>query len=677
MQERTDEEGNTILYHLGKDHDVLTDTEIALRDGLIDVLREAGMDVITDDVEGQKVLDAARRAVELLDEMKKKSAPETAPLTNTGGSSADISSADGAKILQNIETLAKKYENISNYRKNFLDELAVAIGAKEEPTKKKKKDEVTSNSKYATFKTLAGTEVTIRLANHNATVSNFDNNGEQEGISIVISKRANQGITNNGNAHIVEFFYPEIGLRKAEGKPLVEIILSLGQALRSGEYKDTTGLATPQEVNGTMLQEMRGWHGSAAEFDEFDHSHMGEGEGAHAYGWGTYLTQVEGIGRNYAIAIGNKNPDYYWKGQKIDRGSINPLGMAYDVVEREGTIKKAIRLVEKFLDNPDAHEGWGEVRNILMQSRKSDFYRRPSRYLYEVEIPDNDGTNYLSWDEPLTDEQLERIALAGRQSKEFAENFDLRNDPLAWAKVNEKSRRGDNVYSTLSNMLGARKASELLSQAGFVGIEYPAQYRSGGRSDGAKNYVIFNEGDMKITNRTQFFKTESGEVYGFVKDGKIYLDPKVASAETPIHEYCHLWTDALKRANPEAWERLKETMLGEKDVLEHVKRLYPELEGDELLGEVFSHYSGKRGAERLRADMKRDEHNRFNNAILEWIRAQSWSEKFITALHDAYLPEMWASETMAYFVGNQVGKMAGINFFQEKLTMVTKKFITL
>ena len=28
---------------------------------------------------------------------------------------------------------------------------------------------------------------------------------------------------------------------------------------------------------------------------------MGEGEGAQAYGWGTYVTEVEGIGRTYAI----------------------------------------------------------------------------------------------------------------------------------------------------------------------------------------------------------------------------------------------------------------------------------------------------------------------------------------------------------------------------------------
>ena len=41
--------------------------------------------------------------------------------------------------------------------------------------------------------------------------------------------------------------------------------------------------------------------GSGADFDAFDHSHMGEGEGAQAYGWGTYVTEVEGIGRTYAI----------------------------------------------------------------------------------------------------------------------------------------------------------------------------------------------------------------------------------------------------------------------------------------------------------------------------------------------------------------------------------------
>ena len=48
---------------------------------------------------------------------------------------------------------------------------------------------------------------TIRLANHNAKVSNFDNHGENEGISIVVTAQENNDINNDGNAHVVEFFY--------------------------------------------------------------------------------------------------------------------------------------------------------------------------------------------------------------------------------------------------------------------------------------------------------------------------------------------------------------------------------------------------------------------------------------------------------------------------------------
>lgn len=68
-------------------------------------------------------------------------------------------------------------------------------------------------------------------------------------------------------------------MRKAAGKPLAEIVRSIKQALYSGEYKDTTGIAERQEVNiPSDVREHRVFHGSGAEFEEFDHSHMGEGE---------------------------------------------------------------------------------------------------------------------------------------------------------------------------------------------------------------------------------------------------------------------------------------------------------------------------------------------------------------------------------------------------------------
>lgn len=50
-----------------------------------------------------------------------------------------------------------------------------------------------------------------------------------------------------------------------------------------------------------IIREHRVYHGSGADFDHFDHSQMGEGEGAQVYGWGTYVTEVKGIGEGYAI----------------------------------------------------------------------------------------------------------------------------------------------------------------------------------------------------------------------------------------------------------------------------------------------------------------------------------------------------------------------------------------
>ena len=82
---------------------------------------------------------------------------------------------------------------------------------------------------------------------------------------------------------------------------MAEMIRSESDALAGEEFKDTTGLAEREEVNSSSVREHRVYHGSGADFDAFDHSHMGEGEGAQAYGWNTYVTEVDGIGKTYAI----------------------------------------------------------------------------------------------------------------------------------------------------------------------------------------------------------------------------------------------------------------------------------------------------------------------------------------------------------------------------------------
>ena len=179
---------------------------------------------------------------QLLFSRSKKKAPETAvPGDESPFKATVISSADGTKILNNLEKLAIKCEKLTRGQKrSFLKDIAVALNAEKDG----------SESKYATFVTKNNITVTIRLSDHNATVSNFDDRGELNGISIVISRKPNSGIIDDGNAHIVEFFYSDKALKKADNSPYSKIVQSLIQSLYSGEYNDMTGLAATTEVNG-------------------------------------------------------------------------------------------------------------------------------------------------------------------------------------------------------------------------------------------------------------------------------------------------------------------------------------------------------------------------------------------------------------------------------------------
>lgn len=223
--------------------------------------------------------------------LKKKRALETATIADESTNNATVvSSAAGAKIQKNLGALADSYKKRPNKARGFITDLSRSLDLEQHEA-----------SQYGAFVTENGKTVTIRVSNHNARVSNFNRNGEIDGISIVISSHGNKGLNNDGNAHIVEYFYSKQSLERSEGKPLADIILSVSKALKSGEFKDNTGLAQRQEVNEQTIREHRVYHGSGADFDHFDHFHMGEGEGAQVYGWGTYVTEVKGIGEGYAI----------------------------------------------------------------------------------------------------------------------------------------------------------------------------------------------------------------------------------------------------------------------------------------------------------------------------------------------------------------------------------------
>lgn len=554
---------------VGKSAQPPTREETILRDVVIEHMKGSGLDVIgTED--GQRVLDMANEA-DVRFGAKQKRALKTATIAEQSTNNATVvSSADGAKVQKILETLADNYEKRSNKTRGFITDLSRSLGLVQHEA-----------SQYGTFETRNGKLVTIRVSNHNARVSFFDENGEEDGISIVISSHKNKGVLNDGKAHLVEYFYPKQSLERSGGKPLADIVKCVSTVLESGKFEDTTGLAQRQEVNAQQIREHRVYHGSGAEFDAFDHSHMGEGEGSQSFGWGTYVTNSETIGKSYANRA------------KADFGLQRN--------ELESDISRAKEQLP-FVRGEVKEELEAKIRD--WETKLENFDNGTS--LYTVEIPEDNGKNYLDWRNSLPDgfnkeAVKERIMQENRTDDEF-ENEMLERD---LSDSIDYATTGMELYKAISLYIGDKAASKMLYDMGFVGIKYPAGSIHGGVKEGDTNYVIFNEKDAQITDHVRFFRTANGEAYGFTIGGKIYIDPKVATSETPVHEYAHLWATALKACNPKEWQNVVSLMKGT-SVWDEVKSLYSELKSDdEIADEVLATYSGRRGAERLREEQRK------------------------------------------------------------------------
>ena len=411
------------------------------------------------------------------------------------------------------------------------------------------------------------------------------------------------------------------------------------------------------------IREHRVYHGSGADFDAFDHSHMGEGEGAQAYGWGTYVTEVEGIGRTYAIQNTTKRNDALralqhdvdsisgnlarhrdglkyaeeqlkraneWRAEaeldyelfqekaeelKREYGETSPEYQNHlfnDIYTDE--MKHARRSARDTEESIRYHKEKIAESEKALKDKQAEIDELPEkfpRHLYTVEIPDDNGGNYIDYNGRIAEippqktdaicAELEKLGWKRKDLPSMARLTDG-NDNV----VLNPNATGADLYEEIKTALkSAKQASLLLSRAGFAGIKYPADNMRGGRADGAKNYVVFDEKDARIAGHVRFFRTAEGEAYGFTVGGKIYIDPGIANAETPVHEYAHLWASALEAGNPKEWRNVVGLMKGT-PVWDEVKRRYPELEtDDEIADEVLATYSGRRGAERLREEAKR------------------------------------------------------------------------
>ena len=307
------------------------------------------------------------------------------------------------------------------------------------------------------------------------------------------------------------------------------------------------------------------YHGSQASFDKFDHSFMGSGEGAQAYGWGTYVSEVEGIAKAYAKQNAAKHgmPREY----KIAQTRLNHAKFEYDKVQRRydnskayidslkedlqnyresmarrkekvayfaqnnmpETVDKLLKQIKRAEDTikvtendinmrTNDLEGWKpkleEVKKKYEEEQKKfDAIPKPQieRNLYSVDIPDDTGENYLGWDEKMTHRMRDiRKEILEDNGYKLVDSDDMRDyfedrDGKEYELFKEQYKTGGTFYEELAQLLHSQKLASLaLKEYGFDGVKVIADRNTGGNKEGKMNYVIFDENNAQITNHTKF-----------------------------------------------------------------------------------------------------------------------------------------------------------------------------
>ena len=323
---------------------------------------------------------------------------------------------------------------------------------------------------------------------------------------------------------------------------------------------------------------LRTYHGTGASFSEFDFDHIGEGEGSQAFGWGGYVTSSKKIGKNYATLMDNDPSRAYYR---IQHSNGTRFAKKYPTLESFLHGDKQIAMNDKFTEQ-EKIDFYNEMKKLA----------EPYHNLYEVDIPDDNGSNYLDWDAPITDELIDKVAKALPSLR----SYDIKDF--------KKDRTFDNFYKTISMRSvkddaafnDDKAASKLLASLGYTGIKYKAGRNFGGAEEGDTNYVIFKPEDMKIVDHTKFAQGK-GVVYGYTDGKEIVLNQEHLNPNTPIHEYQHLWRTAAKKMNPELIEH-GDKLIMQTQLFADLKQdpNYKHLSDDEICDEAFARLTGEDGA---------------------------------------------------------------------------------
>ena len=255
--------------------------------------------------------------------------------------------------------------------------------------------------------------------------------------------------------------------------------------------------------NAPSPQGIRAYHGSPHDFDKFDASKIGTGEGAQAFGHGLYFAENEGVAKSYREGLSKWNPQIDGKplielaangelqgllSSKLGLSRADGIGAARLAAQalREGrtvgdiVAEKVSRAHEIY--PPDIASKEAAQLESLGQRLSSIMPDTHKGKMYEVSINAN-PEDFLDWDKPLS-QQSEKVGKAFSD----AGVTDTTNYPVSQGVVKERLQNPNSLLS------------KTLKEQGIPGIRYLDQ-GSRAAGEGSRNYVVFDPAIISILRK--------------------------------------------------------------------------------------------------------------------------------------------------------------------------------
>jgi hypothetical protein len=250
------------------------------------------------------------------------------------------------------------------------------------------------------------------------------------------------------------------------------------------------------------------YHGSPHQFDQFDMSKIGTGEGAQAYGHGLYFAESPDVAESYAETLGKIKPAVYSvDGVPFSESDAMGWRGTYLEAARNSSLDQNISSLENALKQVQDNDLINELEFAKsLQGKKISLEEMPQRggvlYKTSLEWPDPareaadplGPQHFLDWDRPLS-ENMNGVKNA--LSDEHLYNFGI--DSAGNDAYTGKALSVADFANFMKNQYGDNGSAKLAA-SGIPGIRYLDQ-GSRGAGGGTYNYVVFDDKIPKIVER--------------------------------------------------------------------------------------------------------------------------------------------------------------------------------